>query len=177
MAERITVARPYAVAAFRSARANDLLQEWSGVLSAARVALETPALVSLLSHPRVPKGRLAEAIIEAIGAEPVKGAANFIEVLAQNDRLGLCPEIADLFEELKRDHERRAEVRIRTAWDLSGLQLDLLSKAMQRRLGRDVNIVAEIDDNLIGGAVISVGDQIIDGSVLGRIEQLRTQIQ
>lgn len=177
MAERITIARPYAKAAFQHAREAGALEAWSGVLQGASLAVAEPSLAPLLTHPRVDKRRIAEIVCAAGQGDKVAGAANFFQILAENQRLGLVTEIAELFEELRREHESRAEIHIRSATDLSSAQIELITQAMKRRLGRDVAVVAEIDADLIGGAVITVDDQVIDGSIIGRLDQLRSRLQ
>ena len=174
--ERVTIARPYARAAFRHAREESSLENWSGLLQRATVAVLDPLMTPLLNHPKVDMPRLATIVCEVAGGKEVAGAANFFLLLAENDRLALLPEIANLFEALRREHEKRAEVRIRTATDLTAAQIDLISQAMRRRLGREASVIVEVDESLYGGAIITVDDEVIDGSILGRLDQLRSSL-
>ena len=174
--ERITVARPYARAAFRHARDQSTLEDWSGLLQRAAIAVQDPLVTPLLKHPKVDMQRLAAILCGVAGGEAMPGAANFFHLLAEYDRLALLPEIAELFETLRRDYEKRAEVRIRTATDLTAAQIDLITQAMKRRLGREVSMIVEVDESLYGGAIITVDDEVIDGSILGRLDQLRSSL-
>ncbi|MEC9341073.1 MAG: F0F1 ATP synthase subunit delta [Pseudomonadota bacterium] len=174
--EKVTIARPYARAAFRHAREKSALEPWSQLLQGAKTAVLDPHVEPLLNHPKLDKRRLASIIGDVVKSNEVDGATNFFQILAENDRLALLPEIAGLFEVLRREHEKRAEVHVRTATDLTAAQTDLISQAMKRRLGRDVSVVVEVDENLYGGAIITVDDEVIDGSVLGRLARLRSTL-
>mgnify|MGYP001572281411 CR=1 FL=1 len=190
MAERITVARPYAKAAFETASARRQLAEWSRALAAAAAGVGEPAVQTLLGSPKLPKERLAQIFIELVGQElgetatapslargprldPIgDSGANFIRLLAENRRLGLLPEIAQGFEQLRADAERTIEATVRSASPLGDQERAALAQALKKRLDREVTLKCEIDPRLIGGAVIRAGDLVIDGSVRGKLERL-----
>ena len=172
MAERSTIARPYARAAFETARSKKQLAEWSRALMAAAAGVADPAVQGLLGSPKLPKSQLAQIFIELVGQELGDRGANFIRLLAENRRLGLLPEIAQGFEQLRADAERTIEATVRSASPLGDQERAALAQALKKRLDREVTLKCEIDPRLIGGAVIRAGDLVIDGSVRGKLERL-----
>jgi len=172
MAELTTLARPYAKAAFEYARDNNALAQWSNALATAAAVAQHDAVQQLLSSPnRTPEqkgARFAEVCGDALDAH----ANNFILHLAHNGRLVLLPQIYELFEQFKADHEKSIDVELVTAFPISDEQSGKLVDALKTKLGRDVTLQTEVDDSLLGGAVVRAGDVIIDGSVRGRLAKL-----
>ena len=87
-------------------------------------------------------------------------------------RLAALPAIAAQFEVLKREAEGKIEVRVRSAQALTDEQQQRIADSMAKRLGKEVTITAEIDENLIAGAIVTAGDLVIDGSASGRMDKL-----
>jgi F-type H+-transporting ATPase subunit delta len=117
MAELATTARPYARAAFANAGASSQLVEWGAFLGRAAAAVQDPQVVPLIGNPRVPASQLVDFLLEL--ASPGKPAApevahqrNFLQLLADNRRLKLLPEIAAQFEVLRAEAERIADVEV-----------------------------------------------------------------
>ena len=98
--------------------------------------------------------------------------SHFVQLLADNGRLPVLPEIGALFEELKLESERVLKVNVRAASPIAANELAKLGDALGKRFGRTVEIEQSLDENLIGGAVIDAGDVVIDGSVRGRLDRL-----
>src|SRR4030066_2472443 len=101
MAEALTIARPYAKAAFATAQATQQLAAWSRMLASAAAGVGEPAVQTLLGSPKLPKQQIAQIFIELVGRELGDSGANFIRLLAENRRLGLLPVIAQLFAQLR----------------------------------------------------------------------------
>ena len=176
MAEKATIARPYARAAFEHARAAGALPAWSEMLAEASRVVEHPDVQVLLSSPDVTAGQLAALIAEACGDRLDQGGRNFIGVLAENHRLDLLPEITAEFNEHRAELENVAEVSVVSAVPLDDAQRTRLESALRNRFGREVRMSCEVDPDLLGGAVIRSGDLVIDGSLKSRLERLRTQL-
>jgi F-type H+-transporting ATPase subunit delta len=172
MAERLTIARPYAKAAFEAARASKQLAAWSRALMATAAGVADPAVQALLGSPRLPKSQLAQIFIELVEGEIGANGANFIRLLADNRRLGLLPEIAQGFEALRAEAERTVEASVVSAAPLDDAARAALVSALKKRLDREVTLKCETDPRLIGGAVIRAGDLVIDGSVRSKLERL-----
>jgi len=178
MSQALTLARPYARAAFGIARDAGAAAEggfaaWSNALAfAARVAAD-PQVNELLGSPK-----LANA--DAVSLLAIDGASdtvrNFLALLADNRRLALLPEIAGLFEELRAEAERVVKARVTSATALGDGELEGIKAALKKRFGRDVQIETAVDASLIGGAVIDAGDVVIDGSLKGKLGRLQSAL-
>jgi F-type H+-transporting ATPase subunit delta len=176
MADRLTIARPYARAAFEEARQNGGLAPWSQALQAAALVVKDPRVASLLDNPRVTPAELAQ-LVDEIAAVPLgEHGANFVRTLADNRRLRYLPEIAVLFDILKDDAEGVADVMVISAAALDEAQRRKISAALERRLRRKVRLHCQTDPALIGGAVLRAGDLVIDGSVRTRLERITYEL-
>jgi F-type H+-transporting ATPase subunit delta len=182
MAERITIARPYAKAVFRLALGQKRLPQWSAALAAAAAVVADPRVRALLGNPGISAAQLVALVTDISGGSA--GAAggdgkggdqqvrNFIATLAANKRLGFLPEIAARFEQLRADAERTVDVTVTSAVALSPEQQTRYTEAMRKRLDRDVRLHCEVDPSLLGGAVVRADDLVIDGSVRAGLTQL-----
>ena len=171
MSSALTLARPYARAAFESARAGATLADWSGKLAFAAQAAADPRVTALFGDPRIGAHDLA-ALFMPSGEAGDSGFSAFIRLLADNRRLPVLPEIAALFEELKLESERVLKVNVRAASPIAEAEVAKLRDALGRRFGRSIEITQTLDADLLGGAVIDAGEVVIDGSVRGRLERL-----
>ena len=97
---------------------------------------------------------------------------NFLNVLAENGRLNVLAEIAELYEQHRAEAEKTVEAEVTSAFPLSDAQKQQLIDALKNRLGRDVSLVTKTDENIIGGAIVRAGDLVIDGSVSSQLEKL-----
>lgn len=172
MAELSTLARPYAKAAFQyAADANDL-QGWSQNLAIVAAVAQQDAVEKLLSSPSYTAAQQAEKTIEVCGDAITDKIRGFMQVLAENRRLQLLPQIYQQFEVLKANREKTVEVDVVSATEISTEQQNKLASALSAKLERDVNMQVSVDDSLIGGAVVRAGDTVIDGSIRGRLAKL-----
>jgi len=175
-ADKATVSRPYAKAAFEEARSRDRLAEWSQGLGAAAGVVRDSRVEELLGNPEVAPNDLAQLIIDASGERLGDLGRNFIFTLADNRRLALLPEIAVLFDELKDEAEGVADVTVTSAAPLDEAHQRKLAAALERRLRRRVRMHCETDATLIGGAVLRSGDLVIDGSLRSKLERMAYEL-
>jgi F-type H+-transporting ATPase subunit delta len=172
MAEILTIARPYAHAAFLFADSHQALKEWSGMLEFLAVVAADPEMTDLIENPRLTETQIAEFFI-GIGADRLDdNCHNFIRLLAENRRLKLLPEIAALFEIQRRDAEQTIRAELITAFPVTAAQQAAVTAALKQRLGREIELECITDATLLGGAIIRAGDLVIDGSVRGKLERL-----
>ena len=174
MAERITIARPYAKAVFQLARSQKRLPQWSAALAAAARIISDPRVHALLGNPGVSTEQLVGLVTGVAGASLDEKGRNLIATLAANRRLGFLPEIAARFEQLRAEAERTVDVTVTSAVELSGAQQKRYTEALRKRLDRDVRLHCQIDPGLLGGAVVRADDLVIDGSVRAGLAQLAT---
>jgi F-type H+-transporting ATPase subunit delta len=176
VAERATIARPYAKAVFEAALPTRAFAPWSqGLALAAEIAVD-PRVTALIKNPELPPKDIAEFIIGVAGDKLDAPMQNFVRVLAENRRLLLLPEILAHYEVMRAEVENSVDVEVISAVKLDAAQADRLAAALNARLKRRVNMRNSVDASLLGGAVIHAGDLVIDGSLKGRLQRLRTEL-
>jgi len=175
MSETLTLARPYARAAFETARANNALTAWSGKLGFAAQVIGDARVRALIGDPRLSNADLIGLLLPQ-GEPSDSPCAAFLGLLVDNRRVSLLADIAALFEELKRESERVLQVTLRSASEIPATQVDAIKVALKKRFGREIDMQQRIDPSVIGGAVIDAGDTVIDGSVRGRLARLESAL-
>ena len=180
MADKRTIARPYAKALFALALEQKRLGAWAQALAVAAEVVSDERVKRLLTSPHVTPAQLADLVIEIAGAALEGGldepGGNFIRTLAANRRLGFLPEIAAIFGKLKADWENTADVSVISAVPLDADLRRRYVEAMQKRLRRDVRLHCEVDPAVLGGAILRADDLVIDGSLRGRLERLAAEV-
>jgi F-type H+-transporting ATPase subunit delta len=172
MAERITIARPYAKAIFQLARGQQRMPQWSAGLRAAASIVSDGRVRALLGNPGVTTDQLVVLVTGVAGASLDREGQNLIATLAANRRLGFLPEIAARFEQLRAEAERTVDVTVTSAVELSAEQQQRYAAAMRKRLDREVRLHCKLDPSVLGGAVVRADDLVIDGSVRAGLTQL-----
>lgn len=171
MSSALTLARPYARAAFELARSRNALADWAGKLGFAAQVAADPRVTALFGDPRAAQADLV-ALVTPQGEAADSPFAIFVGLLADNRRLPVLPEVAALFEQLKSEAERTLKVNVRAAAPLGNEETAQLKEALKRRFGREIQIEQSVDPDMLGGAIIDAGDVVIDGSVRGRLARL-----
>ncbi len=172
MAEKSTIARPYAQAAFDLAQDKNDLKSWSEMLELCAMIVSDEQVSRLIGNPEVSKDSLVELILNVAADRLDTVGANFIRVLAANGRLNVLPEIAALYEQHRAIAERYIDAEVISAFPMSDAQQQTLVEGLKKRLGREVRLTASTDESLIGGAIVRAGDLVIDGSVTGHLNKL-----
>lgn len=176
MADKSTIARPYAKAAFEEAREHGRLGPWSAALRTCAAVVADSRVGELLGNPRVTAQELANLVIEIAGPSLDEQGRNFVRTLADNRRLARLPEISTRFDELKSEAEGVIDVTVTSAAPLDEALRAKLAAALERRLRRSVRLQCATDPALIGGAVLRAGDLVIDGSLRGKLERIAYQL-
>src|SRR5262245_11685253 len=177
MAELATIARPYAEAAFEIARDQNALPVWSEMLRYASKVVADPRVAAALDNPKLSAGD-KESLLLSIAGDRVSGdGRNFLRVLVESDRIKLLPEIQTLFDGLKDQAESVAKATIETAFPLSDAQLAELKAALEKRFKKQIEATVVENRALIGGARVTVGDEVIDGSVQAKLASMSTQLR
>lgn len=172
MAELVTVARPYAEAAFRLAREENALERWSETLALIEAVVNDENIAARIGDPNVDDRALESLILGILGERLDGHGRNLVQVLVQNGRLDLVSHIRALYEEQRREHEGLIEARIISAMPMGDDQVRLLLESLERKYGRRVNAQVEVDPELIGGARIVIGDKVIDATVRGQLDAM-----
>ena len=176
MAEKSTIARPYAEAVFQTAQAGAQLKEWSSMLEAVAMIAADTDMQGIIGNTNVDKEQLAQLIIDIAADVMTEQGRNLVTLLAENRRLDVVAEITEQFEILKAEAEKTVDAEIVSAQEVSSAQQSLIAEKLKARLGREVSLKCTVDESLMGGAIIKAGDMVIDGSVSGQLNKLSVEL-
>ncbi|MFA5522497.1 MAG: F0F1 ATP synthase subunit delta [Castellaniella sp.] len=174
MAELSTIARPYAEALFATASGTDKgLDAWEALLGKLSRVAENSEVREALGDPRLSNEQRVTLFTELAQDSLSEQADNLIRLLIENKRILLLPQIAQQFSLLRHRQEGTALAEITSAFPLSDEQLDALMAGLEKRFGLKLKPVVTVDENLIGGVRVTVGDQVLDTSVQARLASMR----
>ena len=177
MAEAITVARPYADAVYKLAVANNNLSEWSKMLQLAAAIAGDERMKLLIGNPVVSVKQLAEIFLE-IGRSTFNAeASNLVMLLIENKRALVLPQISQLFEQLKAQHEGVLEAKIISAFAMENKQIKKLIDSLEQKFKHKIEARISVDPELIGGIKVEIGDEILDASVRGKLEAMAVALK
>ena len=176
MSEFVTVARPYAKAAFDFAVEHKSVDRWQDMLAFAAEVTKNEQMAELLSGALAPE-TLSKSFIAVCGEQLDENGQNLIKVMAENGRLKVLPDVLEQFINLRAASEATSEVEVISANALNEEQLAKISAAMEKRLSRKVKLNCKIDKSVMAGIIIREGDMVIDGSVRGRLDRLADVLQ
>ena len=176
MAENVTIARPYADAAFELARGAGALGPWSEVLDRLASVATDSDMQAFFNDPKISMDQLNKLMLELAG-ELNAEQQNFIRVLVEGERLQVLPEIRDLFVALKNEHEGVKEAKIASAFPLDDATLASLKADLEARFKAKLDVSVSIDPGLIGGVRIAIGDEVIDASVRGKLANMAAALK
>lgn len=172
MAEIVTIARPYAEAVFRLAKQRNQLAAWTNMLALASAVAANERVAARVADPNV-TGAQVEALFLGICGDKLDDAGkNMIKVLVQNNRLSLLPQIAQLYDELRAQAEGVLEANITSAFPLSDEQVKQLVGKLEAKYKRKINPLVRVDQALIGGIKVEIGDEVLDASVRGKLQEM-----
>ena len=176
MAENVTIARPYADAAFELARGAGALGPWSEALDRLASVAADSDMQACFKDPNLSADRLNKLVLEVSGDLNAE-QQNFVRVLVENERLQVLPEIRDLFVALKNEHEGVLEAEIASAFPLDDAALAALKADLEARFKAAINVTVTLAPELIGGVRIAVGDEVIDASVRGKLANMAAALK
>jgi F-type H+-transporting ATPase subunit delta len=168
----MTIARPYAAAAFAVASAKKALPAWETFLQSAASITQDVSMQNLFLNPVGKQGSLVDLYLDLLKPQLDSERTNFLRVLAENFRLNVLPQIAQLFGEARTEAEKKITVTVTSATPLDKSYEAKLVKALTKRLEREVDLQTEVDESLLGGVVVRAGDIVIDGSIRGKLLRL-----
>jgi F-type H+-transporting ATPase subunit delta len=170
-----SVARRYARAAFEVAQDLGDPQSWLPELDMVAEAFSNHRLIESLLNPDRPMSAKVEAVNQAfpnLGPE----IRNLVKLLINRRRAELMPQVTEGFRELVDDVMGRTSASVVSARPLETEELTLIQQRLNERTGKTVRLTTSVDESLIGGVVIRVGDELIDASVITRLERLRQRL-
>lgn len=171
MAELATIARPYAEALFRVAKSGNLAA-WSDLVSEMAAVAALPDVKSFASNPKISDRQVAETFLSLLKSNVSAEAKNFVGMLVENGRLTLLPEIGSQFHALKNAAEGAADAEITSAFEMTDAQVKDLVATLEKKFGRKLNPTVKVDNALIGGVRVAVGDEVLDTSVRAKLQNM-----
>lgn len=175
MSQAITLARPYARAAFELATGSGELDAWSAALVFGAAVARDARVVALAGDP----GVRPEQLVGLHLAPEMSGDsafASFLDAMARERRMALLPEVADLFERYRREAQSQLLVKVTSAMALDEAQTQQLKDSLGRRFKREIELETSVDAALLAGVVIDAGSEVIDGSARGRLARLSSAL-
>jgi F-type H+-transporting ATPase subunit delta len=181
MAESVTIARPYAQAVFRLARESQALTAWSDRLQRLAAIAQDPEMSKVVGNPKFSAGQVADLFVSLTGESTNtpgnKELASFVGILAENERIDVLTQIQEIYEQLKSADEGVKEAIVTSAYPLDDAQLKNLMSQLESHFGSKLQPQVEVDAALIGGIKVTVGDQILDASVRGKLDAMATALK
>lgn len=175
MAELATIARPYAEALFRVAKSGNIAA-WTDLVSEMAAVAALPDVKSFASNPKLSDKQVSETFLSLLKSNVSPEAKNFVGMLVENGRLALLPEIGAQFHALKNASEGAADAEITSAFELSDAQVKDLVATLEKKFGRKLNPTVKVDNSLIGGVRVAVGDEVLDTSVRAKLQKMHAAL-
>ncbi len=171
MPQHLSQSRPYARSCFAVAVDAGDEAGWAEALDALAQVCSSPEIARLPGRPGVKRDALARLVLGAAAdiATLPKGVDNLVGLLIENRRLALLTDIAVMFRRLWQAQSGRVPVEIQCAFELSKEQLQRLTAALHKRLGAEPDISVSLQPALGAGAVIRIGDDVLDASLRARL--------
>ncbi len=170
------VARVYADALFGVAKEKDELDEIHEQLGQFADAMsESHDMQTFFFSPYFTSAEKGDAIAKA-----VSGAGdefmNFLELLAEKHRMPVIFAIRRAFDELWAEERKRLDVTVTSAVELDPKVVKKVGDEIQKQTGREIDLNAVVDEDVIGGLVLRVGNRVLDASVRAKLDRLRKEI-
>jgi F-type H+-transporting ATPase subunit delta len=176
MEELSTLARPYAVAAYKRARETQTAERWGEQLAFLTELLQDAQIADAAAHPKIDKDRFADIVLEQCGKDLDQEFQNFVRLLVQNHRLGLTRQISELFRQFKAEDEGYIEVEVRSAFAMDEVEQIKLATSLGNVFRKKTHLNVTVDSSLIGGIYLRAGDRVIDYSVRGQIQRMAQRL-
>jgi len=175
--DNITLARPYADAAFQRAQETGQIDQWSAMLQLLASIVAQDETKTLLENPKVTGEVFLRFLGEVVGDRLTEEGRNLLRMMSENKRLAVLPEVSTAFDALKQEAEGLIDVQVRSAFPLSESEEQQLIEMLGKRLGKRVELTVVEDPALIRGVEVRAGDLVIDGSVRGKLNRLTSELQ
>lgn len=135
-----------------------------------------PSLEQALASPRISQDQKEGMLDRIFNGKIDQSLLNFLKVLCRRDRIGSLRAVQITATEMREEQLGRQRVTVTSAQPLSDDQRGQIAAALKSSYGKDAVLVEKVDENLIGGIVLRIGDEVIDGSVLGKLDSIKTAV-
>lgn len=173
MAEKMTIARPYAKAIFECATEAQKITEWAEALWILSVVAKDKQVNALLREDAISKLEIAELFLAVCKSNLGEPLQNLIVLLAQKKRLQILPEIEALYKKMQLDSEDRIEVQFESPVSLDKRQEETYQQILEKHFARKVTMACAINTDLLGGFLAQAGNFVIDASIRGSLTNLK----
>jgi F-type H+-transporting ATPase subunit delta len=177
MTDLSKLARPYAKAAFEFAQQQGALNQWSNILQTFSHYIAQPEMIAFLKNPRYSDAEHLQLCLDLGESLLDEAGKNFIHILAKNNRLEALPHIAEQFEAYRAAAEKVQHVLVKSAIPLDEKTKEKLKQQFAQKYASHIELENEVDAKLLGGLVVYIGDQVIDGSLQGQLARLRDAVK
>ena len=171
----VQAAKRYAQAAFNIARDSSAVAAWRSDLNDIAEVLVESGIAPILADSKVPIEQRLSLVERTLDIPPM--ALNLAKLLVQKGRSAEARAVADAFGRMADEHDGIAHAEVTTAVELSPAKLQEIEKQLAAQVGKTVKATAKVDPAILGGLVVRVGDQLVDGSVRTRLKQLRRELE
>jgi len=171
-----SAAKRYAQAVFTLAKEQNTLDAWQNDLAILDNIVRNDHVVSYLTNPTITSDTKVDAVESALNTSVQPQTRNLVKLLIERDRAALIPQIREIFDDAVRTERGVAVATVTTADPLSDTERDLVRDKLESMTGKKVELAITIDPEIIGGIIIRIGDQVIDGSVRNKLERMRTRL-
>ncbi len=176
MAENLTIARPYAQAVFEIAKEDKSFDKWSTELEALSCAVSNSEFFALLNAASS-RSAAAKMLVELLGDLLDEKGKNFVYVLGENDRFAVLPEIYQDFARMRDDFLHVKAVEVVCARKLSAADEKAIVAKLEQKYQAKISLTQTVDPSIMGGIIIRVGDEVIDGSVKTNLARLSSTLK
>jgi F-type H+-transporting ATPase subunit delta len=171
-----SAAKRYAQAVFTLAKEKDTLDAWQSDLALLDSITRDNNIVHYLTNPTVTHDKKVASIESVLNTSVQPETRNLVKLLIERDRAALIPEIREIFDDQLRAERGVAVATVTTADPLSDTERDLVREKLESLTGKHVELALTVDPEIIGGIIIRIGDQVIDGSVRNKLERMRARL-
>lgn len=168
--------RRYAQAVFEMADQQGTLDQWERDLRALDEAFGNPQVAAFFASPQITASQKRATADQILGPEAQQLARNLVGLLIERGRIGSLPQLYVGFHERMLERQGIAVGVVTTAVPLGLEEMALVRQRLAMMLGKEIEVRAVVDPNIIGGIVARVGDELIDGSVIGQLRKLRERL-
>jgi F-type H+-transporting ATPase subunit delta len=172
MSEALTIARPYAQAAFEYAQEHHALEAWDAALQGLVVLAAHPDMVFICHSHKVDPETVTSIIAELLDIKVGTPLHNFVAILAQARRVVVAKQIYQVFKALENEANQVEDVQITTAIALDAAQRDDFKNKLEQKFKKKVNMTCHVDTSVLGGAIVRFGDKVIDLCLRSQIRKL-----
>lgn len=173
MAQYVTLARPYAKAAFDFAKSVGLVDSWMQQLTVSAGIASINEVAQSFTSPEKNNDQLVDILV---GSDADEGYKNLMTLMADNNRLALLPDVVNVFKFISEQDAKSLSADVYTAVELNQEQLESIKVSLSKRTGKTINLNQYVDTSLLSGARIVAGDLVIDGSLKAKLEKLKTEL-